>query len=567
MLSRLIINNVALIEKLELEFCGGLNILSGETGAGKSIIVDSLMLLLGGKYDKTILRFGTESGFVEGVFEDNDKIYDVLGECGFEQEDILIVNRKFLLSGKNEIRVNGRVCTLSMLKTIMSKLVDIYGQNEYQSLVNKSEHLKIVNYFLRGELQEKTEELSKIYASILAINKQLRSLGESGERARNADIIRFQLQEIEKANAYDGEEEELKERRNIIASSEKIATAFTTASAALSCGDESSVGAFIAVALDAIGSVSSLSGSFSALYEQLKAVSVELDDISSTCESQLSEINFDFNEVEKLEQRLDTLRTLRRKYGDFVSMEKFVNDNQNYLDTLDNAEYLFEKYTKEKTVKLKEFYALAEQISVLRKKGSEKLSSAIIAELADLGMAGADFRIEFNEFPQLSEIEKNMSSDGLDKVEFYFSANKGQPLKPLTKIISGGELSRFMLALKTVSSRTDDISTMIFDEIDTGISGKIGQEVAKKLAIISHEHQVLCVTHLPQIASMADNHYFISKSTINDKTITNVEKLDHAMEVEEISRLSGAQDISKQATENAEQMKKWSDDFKSQIKS
>lgn len=566
MLSKLIVNNVALVKSVELDFCNGLNILSGETGAGKSIIVDSLMLLLGSKYDKTILRYGEESGFVEGVFENDDKISGVLAECGFAEDDILIVNRKFNASTKNEIRVNGRVCSISMLKEIMSKLVDIYGQNEYQSLTNKLEQKRILDFFLRAELEPHINAITGVYKNILSANRELKKIGSAGDRAKNVDIIKFQLQEIAKANVQEGEEEELVEERNIIASAEKIATAFSVTSGVLSQGEGHTASSLVDQALDSLCGISDLKEPYNALYEQLRAVSVELGDIASTCESELSSLDFDGNTLEKLEQRLEVIRTIKRKYGSYEEVQKFVETNTEFLDGLENADFNFEKLTKQKNILLKEYYDIAVKIKAIRKKGAISFEKLIVTELADLGMAGAEFKIGFNEQVALADTEKFMLSDGLDKIEFYFSANKGQPCQSLTKIISGGELSRFMLALKTVSSKSDQISTMIFDEIDTGISGKIGQEVAKKLAVISSSKQVLCVTHLSQIASMADNHYFIEKSTTDNVTTTSVTELSYDDQIEEISRLSGAKDVSNTATDTAKELKKWSTEYKSKLK-
>jgi len=561
LLSKITVQNVALIESLELDFCSTLNILSGETGAGKSILVDCLLLLLGGKYDKSILRFGCTSGFVEGFFEDDKKIAEVLDEYGFEKDESLIVSRKFFDTGKNEIRVNGKLSTTLMLQKMMGKLVDIYGQNEYQSLAQKTEHLRILNYFLRTELADKSKKMRESYMDIMSINRELRKVGDAKERAQNIDILQFQLKEIRKANVYGGEEDELLERRKLISSGEKIASSLNQAIANLSEGESSSQEG-IDSAISAVKGISALMTRFNALYERLNSVSIELSDIIDTMHSELDDLEFDPKEFEKIEQRLDVIRTLKRKYGGFSEMKAFEKKSAELLDTMENGAFLFEKLQKDKTKKLTECIALATEISAIRKKGAKKLQELIKTELADLGMAGADFVVEFGENPSKDDFEKHLTSDGFDRPEFYFSANKGQPVKPLVKIISGGELSRFMLALKTVSSKSDDIPTMIFDEIDTGISGKIGQEVAKKLSIIASNHQVLCVTHLPQIAAMADNHYFIEKKVKNDQTITTVRKLDLLSEIEEISRLSGAKDISAQATENAKQMKNWSNEFK-----
>ncbi|MCL2796902.1 MAG: DNA repair protein RecN [Firmicutes bacterium] len=562
MLSKLSIQNVALIRSLELDFCGRLNILSGETGAGKSIIVDSLLLLLGGKFDKTILRFGAEEGLVEGVFESDARISAALEACGFDPDDIIIARRKFSASGKNEIRVNGRAATAGMLQSLTEKLVDIYGQNEYQSLAKSQEHLKILDFALRAEMGAPLKRYGEIYRELQRVSREIKNIGDASERARNADIIKFQLNEIKKAHVCEGEEEELLERRRIVSSAEKIATALSGAASALSEA-EPSAAALVDDAMYALRPVSSLSNRFESLYERLSSVSIELSDIAGTCAQELGAVEFDEGELEKLENRLDVIRSLKRKYGDYAAMQAFYKRNAELLEAMANGAYLFEKLQNEREKLLDEAYALALTLSGIRKEGAKRFEAQLIKEIADLGMPGAQVCVEFNEFPSRTDFENHFSPDGADRPEFYFSANRGMPAKPLAKIISGGELSRFMLALKTVSSDADDMPTMIFDEIDVGIGGKTGQEVAKKLAVIARSRQVLCVTHLPTIAAMADLHFFIEKVTLADDTVTTVRTLDEAGEIEEISRLSGAKDISAQSAENARQMKQWSRDFKS----
>ncbi|MDR2201812.1 MAG: DNA repair protein RecN [Clostridiales bacterium] len=563
MLKRLLIRNVALIKSLELDFCARLNILSGETGAGKSIIVDSLMLLLGGKYDKTVLRYGEDSGFVEGVFDANAGAKKILEDFGYDAEDEIIVNRKFNSDGKNEIRINGRSATALMLRALTEKLVDIYGQNEYQSLAKNSEHLRILDYYVRHNTAAALKNLSAEYAKLQKINRELREVGDDKERLQNADLLSYQINEIEKARVREGEEDELVARRRVITGAERIAAALNTAKESLSYSDEINAQQLISQALDALNSVSDIGGVYKELAGRLNAVSIELDDIAAVACDELDNTEFDPRELDALESRLDVLRSLKRKYGDYAKMTRWLSEAKERLYKLETGAELYEKLQKQKRDALAAAYGLALSVSAVRKAGAAGFEKLIVRELADLGMADASFKIVFEDLPAENDCEKVLTQNGLDRVEFYLSANAGHPVKPLVKIISGGELSRFMLALKVVSSRIDDIPTMIFDEVDTGISGKIGQEVAKKLAVISRSHQVLCVTHLPQIASMADNHYLIEKSAANNETVTGVTLLDQNGVIDEISRLSGAKDISVQSHENARQMKAWSDSFKS----
>lgn len=565
MLRNLKISNVALISFLELDFCGKLNILSGETGAGKSILVDSLMLLLGGRYDKTLLRYGAPSGYVEGIFDSSLSANEILDSFGFDDDEIIIISRKFYQDGKNEIRINGRAATTAMLKTLMAVLVDIYGQNEYQSLAKAAEHLRILDYYTRGKSMPIKEKIAEKYAQYKGIIKSLNELGSLDERERNIDMLKFQLEEINLAKVKPDEEDELIAARRMIASVEKISTALSAVSQLMDDEDGLSASDRVSVALKSLGTISDINKNFEELYERLNSVSIELSDICDSAVLELENLNFNMSDLDAVEKRLDTLRTLKRKYGDYAHMLRFKEQAEQTLFKLEHCEELFEKLNKDRVKVVSEIYQLSLILSDIRKKGAKDFEVKIVTELKDLGMPNSVFEIYFEDFPKTESGEQFISPSGMDKVEFYLSPNVGQPLKPLVKIISGGEMSRFMLALKVVSSQTDDIPTMIFDEIDAGISGKIGQEVAKKLATISRYHQILCVTHLPQIASMADNHYYIVKNVVENQTQTDVSLLDFTGEVGEISRLSGGKDISSRSEENARQMKKWSDDFKSSL--
>lgn len=563
MLKRLHIKNVALISELELEFGERLNILSGETGAGKSIIVDSLMLLLGAKYDKTLLRYGTDFGYVEGVFEVSESQKNKMFEMGLDDDDTLIVSRKFQESGKNDIRVNGKTFTTSMLKNLMSSFVDIYGQNEYQSLSKPSEHLRILDYFVAAENAELFDKIKNEYANYRHIKEQMNELGNLSEREKNIDILRYQIEEIENAHVKANEEEEITAKRKLFSFGEKIAQSLSDAATALSDDSRaSSASSQISEAVGAISDISDIKPVFAELYERLNSVAIEVDDIAETIVSELDELNFDEREIDRIERRYDTISSLKRKYGPYDKMTEYLNEARNRLDKLENCSEIFEQLSKERKKSVNTLYDLSIDLSEKRRECAEKLSASIMKELSELGMENSRFEVVFNELPSLYDCEDMLSSSGFDKPEFYLSPNIGQPLKPLIKIISGGEMSRFMLALKVITSRTDDIGTLIFDEIDTGISGKVGQIVAQKLAGIAFGHQVLCVTHLAQIAAMADTHFYINKEIRNGETYTDVKLLNENAMIEEISRLSGSKGISTQAIDNATEMKNWSNSFK-----
>ena len=563
MLRRLHIKNVALISELELEFGPRLNILSGETGAGKSIIVDSLMLLLGAKYDKTLLRYGAELGYVEGVFEVTDSQKNKMIEMGLDEDDTLIVSRKFYDSGKNDIRVNGMTFITSMLKTLMSAFVDIYGQNEYQSLSRPSEHLRILDYFVASKNAEIFDKIREEYSKYLHIKTQMNELGNLSEREKNIDILRYQIEEIENAHVKANEEEEIGAKRKLFSFGEKIAQSLGEAANALSEDNTSSAASSkISEAVRALSDISDIKPIFSELYERLSSVAIEVDDISETIVSELDELNFDEREIDKIERRYDTILSLKRKYGSYDKMSKYLIEARERLDKLENCAEIYDKLSKQREISVRRLYDLSAELSEIRRNCATELSESIMNELSELGMENSRFEIVFNELPNPDTCENMLSPSGFDKPEFYLSPNIGQPLKPLIKIISGGEMSRFMLALKVITSRTDDIGTLIFDEIDTGISGKIGQIVAQKLAGIAYGHQVLCVTHLAQIAAMADTHFYINKEIHNGETYTDVKLLNESEMIEEISRLSGSKGISKQAIENASEMKNWSNSFK-----
>ncbi len=562
MLQKLTIENIALITHLELDFCDKLNILSGETGAGKSIIVDGLMLLLGGRYDKTLLRYGESSGYVEGVFDVTDKARSALEALGLENDDVAIVTRRFTAEGRNEIRVNGRTVTTSMLKSVMSTLVDIYGQNEYQSLTNPLEHLRILDYYAREAETECKTRLTADYARYREVVKELKSLGNLEERERNIDILRFQTEEIEAAAVKPGEDAEIAEQRQLIAGAERIRTALGAVADLLTEG-EWNVSSLLGDAVSTLNNIPV--DRYAELYERLNSAAIEIDDIADSILHEFDDMNFDEEQIDRVEKRYDLLAMLKRKYGPYEKMQKFLTEAKQELYRLENCADLYEQLEREKQALIDRLYDNSVSLSEIRRQTAEKLAENVEAELAELGMRDSKFEVVFADLPVREDCEAHLTANGLDHAEFYLSPNLGQPLKPLIKIISGGEMSRFMLALKVITSRTDDIPTLIFDEIDTGISGLIGQAVAKKLAKISRVHQVLCVTHLPQIASMADNHYYIEKAAENGTTVTNVRLLNAQETAEEISRLSGSKDISSATLKNAEEMKRWSDEYKASL--
>ncbi|MDR0426916.1 MAG: DNA repair protein RecN [Clostridiales bacterium] len=561
MLERLTIKNVALISELELSFDARLNILSGETGAGKSIIVDSIMLLIGGRYDKTMLRYGAAAGSVEGVFTGTPALREPLFELGLDtEEDVLILSRRFTAEGKNEIRINGRAATLSMLRTISAHLVDICGQNEHQILSDPANHMQVLDYYVRHNTEEIRAKLRVLCQTYRELTAKLSEIGDASVRARSLDLYRFQLDEIAQAAVKDGESDELIARRKKYIASERIAEALSETHEILA-GDEGAVGGChrAAARLSQLGAYGDI---YDELGERLTTAATELIDIAELVSDELNETEYSPAEFDELEKRLDIIRGIEKKYGNYARMTAYHEELAAKLDLLENAGDHFDKLLKERERVTDEIYAASKTLSDRRKEAAKALTDSVVRELSELGMADSKFEVVFEPFPTREACEPYISSGGMDRMEFYLSPNAGQPVKPLVKIISGGELSRLMLALKVVSSHIDDTPVLIFDEIDTGISGKVGQEIAKKLARLSKKHQLLCVTHLPQIASMADAHFFISKYVEAGSTFTAVRPLDRTGAIEEVARLSGSKDISAQSSDNAAQMKAWSDTYK-----
>ncbi len=565
MLQRITVHNLALIRDLEIEFSSELNVFSGETGAGKSIVVDSLMLLVGGRYDKSMLKFGADSGYVEGVFAyDNG---EPLAEYGVDCEDgLFIVSRKFYRDGKNEIRLNGKQITTSMLRNIMQNYVDIYGQNEYQSLLKVTEQRKILDYFVFKKETGKTllNIQRELYDEYKKTVSDMNSLGDEAERARRIDVLKYQIDEIEAAGIKKDEEEDLVERRHVLMSSERIKNALSECLQALDEGDRC-VSDTMDDALRAMSVLSAFGDNFVALYDRLKSVSIELDDISESVRDELDGMGDSEKELDEVSTRLDKIRSLKSKYGGYDAMQKFLASARAELEKASNGADAYEKLQKRENELKHKLYDSCKKLSEMRRDGAAALQARILSELGDLGMANSSFEVRFNDMPNIDDFVKHVTAVGFDECEFYLSPNVGQPLLPLAKIISGGEMSRFMLAVKLITGNLSKIETMIFDEIDTGISGAAGLCVAKKLAELSRGHQVLCVTHLAQIAAMADGHYYIEKYEADGDTATRVTALDRKGMIGEISRLSGTKGVSSTSDKSATELKDWSDKFKAEI--
>ena len=559
MLKSLFIKNIALISRLSVDFDERINVFSGETGAGKSIVIDALEFLLGAKADKSLIRHGESEAVVEGVFDigGNEEIKRILTDY-FEDDDELLLSRSMTVAGRSEIKINGRAATLSMLRDVTQRLVDVHGQSEHFALSKVSTHLELLDKFGRGEVAQKKEEFGISYSKFLALKKELASFGGAeGERERLLDLYGFQIAEIEDAALFDGEEEELTAKFALVTNAEKIATSINSAHLALS-GDEGAVNA-LSLARDYLSNVDNLDGRFSELKERLSSCLIEIDDVSETLADMEEELDFDDKEADRIAERLEKIKSLKRKYGkSFAEIEAYLERTKNEYKRLSNAAEEISRLTFEIEKEKENLAVLGKKLTEARKLAAKSFSEKIVEELKSLGMENASFSVAFKD----GSFDELLTKDGLDSVEFMFSANLGEPLMPLVKVISGGEMSRFMLGLKSITAGLDNVGTLVFDEIDSGISGKIAHVVAEKFIKLSKTCQLIVITHLPQIAATGDKNLLITKGVADAHTQTSIKALSKEEKIFELVRLSGAKEHTAAATANAKEL----DDYYSSLK-
>lgn len=560
MLERLSIKNIALIREQTIEFSDGLNVLTGETGAGKSLIIDSLSLLLGEKADKSLITHGETFATVEAVFSNlSENVLNILEEFGLEREDTLIVSRKISVDGKNECRVNGVSFTLSMLKKLSAPLMDLHGQFEHQNLLKVSKHIEILDLFGGNEIAKILEDYRILFSKYESNQAELRSLVTNDqERERLIDLYSYQIQEIDNAGFYDGEEEELKQMRNQILHSEKILETLQN-TVLLGKGDGyeySGVLETIKKMQNMLSTICEYSENISSEIERIESLKIELEDIVETLNDIKENMYFDEQKAKQNEDRLDLLSSLKKKYGSTIEeMNNYRNQKQTELENLLNSKTRVFELKKEQSMIEEKLLIVANELSQKRKENAIRMQKQVTEELKSLGMKSASFVIDI----QNLGIE-NRNINGFDKVEFMFSANLGEEVKPLKAVASGGEMSRFMLAVKNITAKIEGIETLIFDEIDTGVSGMMALVLGQKLCNVSKFAQVICVTHLAQVASYGKTHFEISKSEANGRTFTHVKALSREERLKEIARL-----ISGVATQNslssAEELLKKAEDF------
>ncbi|SET90544.1 DNA repair protein RecN [Lacrimispora sphenoides] len=546
MLSELHVKNLALIEKADVEFGQGFNVLTGETGAGKSIIIGSVTIALGGKTPKDIIRKGTEYAYIELIFTVSDpgkvrllKAFDV-----YPDGDGTVIISKKIMPSRSLSKINDETVTAGKLREITGLLIDIHGQHEHQSLLYKSKHLEILDRYQEKKSHKLKENIADTYREYVRLKDRLSAFQLDEEaRLREMDFIRYEIEEIENAGLKEGEKEELTSRYRLFLNAKKISESLSMAYSAVDTD-------FISRALKEVETVASYDDRLSVIRDQLFDADSILSDISREITSYMDDMSFDEDEYRQMEERLDVLHNLEAKYGGSLS-QIFINleEKQKRLEELEDYDGARKRTAEELQKVLDRLELLSGQLSEMRKNTAKELTKKIMEGLKDLNFIDVEFSMEFSRLG-------HYTANGYDEAEFLISTNPGEPLKPLGMVASGGELSRIMLAIKTVLADTDDIPTLIFDEIDTGISGRTAQKVSEKLAYIAGNHQVICITHLPQIAAMADSHYEIAKAVEEGRTTTSIHPLSGEEVVEELARLLGGAEITEAVRANAREMKR-----------
>lgn len=541
MLNSLSVKNVALIEEMEIEFSEGLNIISGETGSGKSMIIDSINFILGQRAPKDFIRAGTDCAQVECVIEVNDNNREKVIECGIDIDDdnLLIIQRGLYENGKTICKINGKTASIGMVKEISELLFDLHGQHEHQSLLKASRHIDILDKFCGTQIEALKDELNVILKELKAIELKAAEIGgEDSDRESRIDLYSYQIEEIKNAKLSVNEEDELVNRRKILSNSEEITEKTKTALNALDGGySGDSVTSLLGVAVNCLNRLQTLDPECTKYAEIIDNIQIQLNELVRDLHKYESNLDHDPNELIEIEKRLDLIYNLKRKYGRTVGdVLLYLKKTTEKYNLLINSGELLNRLNEEREELKTKAYSVCENISDLRKKAAASISQKIEKSLRELEMKDAVFSI-------IVEKKEGFTASGYDRVEFMISPNAGEELKPLANIASGGEISRVMLAIKTVLAGADTIETFIFDEIDTGVSGRTAQKVAEKLALLSGKHQILCITHLPQIAAMANMHLLVEKTSNGEKTVTNAYALNEDKIKIELARLIGGAKI------------------------
>ena len=546
MLSLLHIENIAVIERADISFDRGFHVLTGETGAGKSIVIDAISAILGERAYRDMIRTGATKASVRAVFTEVPE-YPWFSENGVEYDPETIIQREVYLDGKNVCRVNGCLVTVSILRKLGIQLINIHGQHDSASLFDENNHLTFLDDFsenapLRAEYADK-------FSAVDALRKQIdRMTMDEGEKLRRMETLKYQIAEIEKAELEAGEDDVLEERRKVLQNAEKLADGLNTAVECLYGGDETDgAAALLSEAEREIARLARYTDSFNQLHEQIADLMYQVQDAAEQLRDARDDLSYSGDELDRIESRLDTIHRLRRKYGTTCEdILGYLEKAKQELDDIEFADDHLEKLKKKLQKAEKEAWDAAFILRKSRQDAAVRLSAEILTELAQLDMPKVQFSCEFTEL--------ELTALGADAVAFYMSANAGEALKPMSKVASGGELARIMLAMKNVLAQQDQVPTLVFDEVDTGVSGRAAQKVAEKLKSVARNKQVLCVTHLPQIAAMGDNHMLIAKSERDGRTYTTVTPLDREGRKQELARIIGGANITEITLKSAEEM-------------
>ena len=549
MISKLCIKNYILIEDLTVELDKGLNIISGETGAGKSIIISAISFLLGAKTDKNVIMPDKDYTRVEIEFLNLDNnTLQVLNDLGIEGQDNLILSRKLTIDGKNDIRANGQIINLTMLKQITTRLLEIYGQHAYQVLLDDNKHIDFIDAILMDKISEPLSQLKALLQQTNDITKQLSNLnGDDASREREKQMLEYEISEITEANLNMEEEAELNNKLCKMKNTQKVLENLNAVTTILDGSDSASVLTMLYNAQHCTNIISNVDANIEAVNSRINSTRLELEDIKSTCEDIIQTYDFSEEDFNAIDARLDQIKALKRKYGQSVEeILQYCTNAEERLNQLTNSEELIEELKHKLEETNKNINDTCLYITNLRKEVSVSLTNQLLEELATLGLKDAQFNIQID--------QSNITNKGADKVSFWFSANPGQKLMPLNKVMSGGEMSRFMLAFDIIFG-LNQFGTLIFDEIDTGISGEVSYKVAYKMYELSKHNQIIAITHLPAICAMADANFKVQKTVTNGKTITTLQKLDSINNIDEIARLTGAITKSAIALQNAQELK------------
>lgn len=551
MLLNLHVKNLALIKEVDVDFTNGLVVLTGETGAGKSLILGSVNIALGKKVEKDIIRKGAEYALVELTFCIDSRLKEKLEQYDVypEDENIIVVSRK-ITHGRSVSKINGETVSLTTLKSVMDLLIDIHGQHDHQSLLYKNTHLQILDKYAGEEVKELKNTISDKYSQYIEIKKELDKFNmDETKRLRECEFAEFEINEIEAANLSLGEDDEVENEFKKLSGSEKIMSSLSDAYQIMGYEGNQGVCECISRVGYDLSEISDIDSKLSDLQKQIYDIDDMCKGLAREISDYIDEVNYEPQRVAEVEERLNLINHLKLKYGQ--SIEKILaykGEKQAYLDSLNNYNLMREETKTKLDKEMSELVVLCDKLSSLRKKYAIKLEETVVKALEDLNFLSVKFKINVSK-------KENVSANGQDEVEFLISTNPGEEVKSLAKVASGGELSRIMLAIKSILAGEDEIDTMIFDEIDTGISGKTAQMVADKLMGISKEHQVICISHLAQIAAMADSHYLIEKNTDDESTETNIYRLSREDSIKELVRISSGGEITETAIKHATEMK------------